>query len=213
MKIASFFVVVYAFFTLVGNVHADLVVNGDFESGNTGFSTEYAHGTDMYLDQSYVITTNPHSAHVGASSYGDHTSGSGNMMAVNGDNVSIFDPQPIVWEQTVSVAQNTSYHFSYWLSNWSVSPLAQIETSINGLAIGTAFAPATNSVWGEVSHVWYSGLSTTANIQMKDIASAYGGNDFALDDISMHTPVPGAFLLGVLGLGVAGRKLRKRKTA
>jgi hypothetical protein len=94
----------------------NLIINGDFEAGNTGFSTgyQYYNGTDFQLIEGrYAIGVDPYNYHQAAASYGDHTSGQGNMMIVNG----ISSPDVTLWQQTISVLQNTDYEFSLWLSN------------------------------------------------------------------------------------------------
>lgn len=41
------------------------------------------------------------------------------------------------------------------------------------------------------------------------MSSSEGGNGVGIDDTMYAVPVPGAMLLGFLGLGAAGLKLRK----
>jgi hypothetical protein len=66
---------------------AELVINGSFEAGNTGFTSEFANSPDIEQPRTYAITTDPASVHSLAASYGDHTTGSGFMMAVNGTDI------------------------------------------------------------------------------------------------------------------------------
>src|SRR6186997_955164 len=78
----------------------NLIVNGDFEAGNTGFTTSYIYTpADIYNTGTYDVLTNPRNAHKYATSYGDHTSGGGKMMALNGSTVA----GSIAWSQTVAV--------------------------------------------------------------------------------------------------------------
>ena len=87
-----------------------------------------------------------------------------------------------------------------------------IECVINGDSVGTATAPDTVAKWVFVSHAWNSGASTVANVQLWDLEKAYIGNDFALDDISMTVvPLPGAVVLGSMGMGFAAGCLRRRR--
>src|SRR5690554_5175122 len=84
-----------------------LVVNGDFSQGNTGFSTAYIVGTGGPFGQlsnpgTYTINTSPSNVHTNFSICGDHTTGSGNMMIVNGANI----PGTSVWCQTINVTPN-----------------------------------------------------------------------------------------------------------
>ena len=85
--------------------HANLLTNGDFESGNTGFTTGYGFesglGPEGVLDgaQVYSVTDTVVGLHTMGVLAADHTSGTGNFMAVNGAIV----PNQTVWSQTVPV--------------------------------------------------------------------------------------------------------------
>lgn len=84
------------------------IVNGDFELGNVGFNSDYQYSPGNFTAwRTYDIVTDPSLTHASAASYGDHTSGSGFMMAVNGADVA----NAVVWSQTVAVSPNTDYDF------------------------------------------------------------------------------------------------------
>ena len=104
------------------------IVNGDFESGNTGFTSDYTFVSSpapypggMYAPKTYAIGINPNAYHSSwVPPFGDHTTGTGNMMIVNATCLTgqgsgcTEDPGNIndkVWEQTVDVQPNRSYLF------------------------------------------------------------------------------------------------------
>ena len=61
---------------------SNLLVNGDFELGNTGFTTQYP---NTNTTGGYIIGHNPAVDRGGAfSSFGDHTTGTGLMDLVDG---------------------------------------------------------------------------------------------------------------------------------
>jgi len=186
---------------------SNLIFNGDFELGNTGFSTDYTHSPATGVPEGvYAILNNPAFGwHPQAASYYDHTTGtsSGKMMAVNG---AIY-PGKIVWSQTVSVSANTTYIFSGWVSSWFPESPAQLEISVNSTPIGTVTAPSTTGVWQQFSFTWFSGSSTSAVLSIVDLNTDSSGNDFALDDLSF-VPEPGSLL--ALGVGLIGLTARKR---
>ena len=62
------------------------------------------------------------------SNCGDHTSGTGNMLLVNGSPT----PDENVWKETVTVTPNTNYAFSTWIQALYPPNPAQLQFSING---------------------------------------------------------------------------------
>lgn len=90
--------------------NGNLITNGGFEDGNTGFTTEYTYldpsvtgGWTLGPEYMYTVSTDPSLYHSAWSSFGDHTSGTGNMMIVNG---TWEDTSPgynaVVWAQEVT---------------------------------------------------------------------------------------------------------------
>jgi len=170
----------------------NLIVNGDFESGNTGFTSEYDYSpSDMYPPGKYTIDTSPKNVHSSWADYGDNTSGSGNMLIVNaacndGGGSGCSSAVEVIWEQTVTVNSNTPYVFRYYLSSsYPVAP-AQIQVTINGSVIGTDYASSNVAEWDENSYTWNSESATSATIVLKDLTRQYNGDDFAIDDISFR---------------------------
>jgi len=195
----------------VGEVHADLIVNGDFSSGGAGFSTSYSFVNTASVNltgaQTYTIVNNPNAAHIAFSSYFDHTTGdsSGSMMVVNG----AIHSGVTVWQETVSVSPNTAYTLTSWISSCYPQNPANLNFLINNVSIGTKNAPALTGTWDDFVGTWNSGAATSATIKIVDLSTAHDGNDFAIDDISF-TPEPATLtLLAVGGLAVLGKR-RKR---
>ncbi len=199
------------------NAIAGLIVNSDFEAGNTGFFSDYTYtpsasvGGVSLSNLQYKLTTNPSSSHFDATSFGDHTSGGGLMMMVNGSGIE----SGTVWGQTVNVTPNTFYDFSAFAASWSGPPqtpqylLAELGFRINGQTIGNLTAP--NAVWTEFRARWNSGASNIATIQIVESGQPLaGGHDFALDDITFTAvPEPSSFVIvGMIGSLVAFRRLR-----
>jgi len=163
----------------------NLVINGDFESGNIGFSSDYTYcntSNCLQPESFYAVGTDPsffHSAFAG----NDHTSGIGNLMIVNGAGT----PNTNVWCQTITVIPNTQYLFSTWVSSMVANSPAILQFSINGIVIGNTFtAPATTFLWQEFNDTWYSAAATSATICIVNQNTNLGGNDFGLDDITFR---------------------------
>lgn len=173
----------------------NLVINGDFENGNTGFTTGYTLG-DLSLPGTYFVGPNPSTAQGALGDWcncGDHTTGKGNMMIVDGATSATWP----VWEQTVSVAPSTNYTFSYWGAevDHDSNSLPQLLVKINGGAIGKSIlpehSPDNGGQWQNYTFTWNSGTSHTADLAIFDLNTDAPWNDFALDDISFSV-VPGS---------------------
>lgn len=111
------------------------LINGDFEAGNTGFSTDYSYDPGgIYTAGEYDVVTNPTLAHNDpqVASFGDHTSGSGLMMVVNGAS----SANQIVWSQSIEVFPNTDYEFSAWVASWTSLSLLNCCSVSMGILLG-----------------------------------------------------------------------------
>lgn len=172
----------------VGKLGSNQIVNGDFESGNTGFTTGYTVGTGgtwglVSNPGTYAIANSPFSAHSNFTPCADHTPAPGTqMMIVNGSGTAGIN----VWCQNVPVQSNTDYQFGAWVSNASNDPnVAQLQFTIGGSTLGPVFStPTIGCTWQQYFQVWNSGLNTSAQICIVNQNINPGGNDFILDDIT-----------------------------
>jgi hypothetical protein len=165
----------------------NLLVNGDFDLGNVGFTSTYIYSPgDTVPERTYAVISDPSFTHGGAASFKDHTSGVGLMLVANGSS----DSTNVVWSQTVSVATNRTYAFSGWGATWGhfagedfdpAPPAMRIH--INGTQAGDAVQLiAKNGQWRNFTALWNSQSSTQAVIEIRLSTTALVGNDIALDD-------------------------------
>ena len=174
----------------VGILGNDQIVNGDFESGTTGFSTDYTLGSGgnwglLSNPSTYAITNSPNLVHDNFMACADHTPTPGTqMLVVNGSGI----PGTNVWCQTVPVQPNTDYQFGTWITNaLNEFNVAQLQFSINGSPLGNIFTTSTTGCnWQQFFRVWNSGSSTSATICILNQNTNGGGNDFAIDDITFR---------------------------
>lgn len=160
---------------------SNLIVNGNFSQGNTGFKSSYLYNSSGLPAGVYFVGTNPSTWNPGMPPCTDHTSGNGNMMLVNGATQTGVN----IWSETVSVKPNTNYAFATWVESISGANPAQLQFFINGNPVGNIFmANAATCLWDEFYCNWNSGTAAIAVIAIVNMNPAFNGNDFALDDIS-----------------------------
>lgn len=196
---------------------ANILTNGNFDSGNTGFASDYVYSPgNIYNDSTYDVVSDPFNSHSGAASFGDHTSGSGLMLAVNGSTTANL----VVWRQTVSVLSGTMYEFGGWATSWGggaafdyLDPApAAFRISINGVDLGPAVQlSGANGVWSEFSFLWESANATSALIELRLTTTAYVGNDPAFDDFQFAAAIPEPTALALLGIALPGLALLRRR--
>lgn len=159
----------------------NLVTNGDFSGGNTGFTSDYTfNATSGTGTGVYNVAANPQAWNASLSACTDHTTGTANMLMVNG--VNAIDKK--VWSETITVQPNTNYQFSAWLQSLSAVNTGVLKFAINGLQISTwVGAPSQTCSWKQYKVPWNSGASTTAILTIQNENPNSPGNLFALDDI------------------------------
>ena len=177
---------------------AELIVNGDFEAGNTGFASEYSFtpGANTAGAQYNILSS--------AASWnsffqgGNHTAGGSLFMAVNGAS----SGEAVVWSEIVRVVPQSIYSLEYFYSKIDVFPngIAQLELSVNGQVVGPVVSASSNG-WIRWAAMWDSGNATSATVEVRDLSTASSGNDFGLDDISFFGPTPTRKVVCVDGCG------------
>ncbi|MCX6237610.1 MAG: hypothetical protein NTY07_08655 [Bacteroidia bacterium] len=180
-------------YTVTGNVvvGGNLVTNGDFEAGNTSFGSSYAlaiPGTSgLWPESTYDVLVDPHSEHPNFISCGDHTTGTGKQMVVNGSPVA----GAVIWTQSVPVIPGASYQFTYWVQSVVALAPSQLQLYINGVAVGPVYtADLATCSWKQFTYNATSGSNTSLNLELINQNTIANGNDFALDDIVFQQILP-----------------------
>ncbi len=82
--------------------------------------------------------------HPNFAAWGDHTTGTGNYMIINGSTNGI----KTIWSQTVALPAGSNATLSIWMLTLA-TPAGQFRVKINGAIIGSnQTTPATVGVWG-----------------------------------------------------------------
>ncbi|WP_396140459.1 hypothetical protein, partial [Flavobacterium sp.] len=184
----------------------NLLVNGDFESGSVvGFFSNgagYTRITPPFSGSTnagnWALTSN--SQLLNTSSFvssGDHTSGTGFMMVVDGNTTG---GQQNFWEAgnagggVCGLSIGSTYTFSYWIRSVYGPVSGNPTPAIIGVDIlnansvtlvsGSLTAPPTANGWQQVVFSFRPNGSCV-NIKLFNNNTNFDGNDFAIDDISV----------------------------
>jgi hypothetical protein len=188
-------------FTFV-NLSANQPADGNYSIVNNNSPTQYTGTTPAAGDRVFGVWD----------VIGDHTgstTGTGNPPAANGANAGYmlavngtYAPSSFFSTTVSGLTINTEYTMSFWVYN--LCSLCGANPSTNG-ASGTPgvkpnIAFAINSTdyyntgeiaysgqWVEGSFTFNSGASTSVPISIRNNAPGGGGNDFAIDDITLTT--------------------------
>ncbi|WP_443667533.1 Ig-like domain-containing protein, partial [Flavobacterium terrisoli] len=187
----------------------NLLNNGNFETGTVigffsngaGYSQINPPYSGTTIPGNWSLTTNPlpmNTASFVAS--GDHTSGTGYMMVIDGNTTG---GQQNFWEAgnggggVCGLTTGVTYTFSYWIRS-IYGPVAGSPTPANigvqilnasavTLVSGSAIAPPTASGWQQVVYTFVAN-GPCANIKLFNNNTSAVGNDFAVDDFSVTAP-------------------------
>lgn len=185
---------------------ANLITNGSFGKGNTEFSSDYGywnpeeHPTENQDEGYYSVEGNPKDVHGKWPVMGDHTTGTGLMLLVNGGE----DPTDAVWKQSVNLNAGVTYKFSAWAtgiySEYYPQYPALLDFRIDEVSLGQMEPDAAEEggsipAWQQFDTTFEVDPSRIATLAVYDLRMDRLGNDFALDDISL-VPEPSSLVLG-----------------
>lgn len=158
----------------------NLIENGDFSLGNTGFNSDYQFSPGSGIPEgTYNVGSNVNAWHSGLVACTGYN-GNGNMLMVNGS----ATQDAIVWSTVLPVQPFTNYVFSARLQSLTSQNPARLRFSINGRIMGEGLVASTNTcAWERFFASWNPGNATTATIAIVNINTIGNGNDFALDDL------------------------------
>ena len=202
----------------------NLIVNGDFSAGNTGFSSDY-----HYVAQPATPSTGPgvppnytswneQTYGVGADAALYHNlwpsllgpGGAGDYMIVNG---ATRQPYPrlyeTVWAQSVAVTPGGSYDFSAEIASIVSANPAKLTFFANGVQIAPSYTAGPAGTWGTFNTILTVGSVTNIDLSVQDANLASSGNDFGLAHLSL-TAVPEPSTWAMLGLGAVSLALGYR---
>ena len=161
---------------------SNMARNGDFEEGNAYFITDYVYNSSsLWSENTYMVGPNAHNYHSGFASMGDHTSGSGRYLIVNGAGSS----SNRVWQQGIDLVPGEMYEIILWATNLNGGSPPRLQFTLNGIMISPEIQVSQAMGWRQYSFRWVNDSLTQGDIAILNRNTVYGGNDFGLDDISI----------------------------
>lgn len=161
----------------------NLVVNGDFEKGNTGFKSalKFKNPNDAISVGEYKIDSKSLTCYncIPSSPY------KGNYLLSKG----LVSATTNLWQQQVAVKPNTNYVFSAWINYsflYTYSNTYNIQFTVNGKIVDSPkyVNSMQGGTWAQYYVEWNSGSDVSANLSIKEMLDAFNYYDIALDDIS-----------------------------
>ena len=208
MYLKSLFKYIVLLVLLISNytsISQNLLTNGDFQLGSgigfnvngSGFSQIFPPFSGNTAAGNWAITTNPQPMNTAFFiAGGDHTSGTGNMMVIDGTTAG---GQQNFWEAGTAgsgycgLTIGVSYTFSYWIKSvaTTVTDAAtqpniglQILSGSTLLASGNNLGPLPALGWQQVIYSFVA-TNSCVNIKLFNNNTNPVGNDFAIDDFSL----------------------------
>lgn len=179
----------------------DLIVNGNFSAGNTGFASSYASLPPSCSPGEYTVannTTPPVLTSLCNNWSGlDHTNGvlSGNMFVADGSQT----PGTVAWREPFNATANTRYSMCAFANNLNEvsfdrpDPIVQAWILDNTLTpimmiASTGLMPESPDVWVMMNGSWVApvAVSNPYYLAFVTAGTSFEGNNFALDDISFR---------------------------
>ncbi len=158
----------------IGN---NLIVNGNFESGNESFSSDYLFSSAGNVPGNYAISNNAKAWDSEINC--ELTSPASEMMLVNGEMIT----GTTIWKSTVTITPGTNYLFGFSIANLKTGN-PRIHVYINGNKIDQAeFGAGALCSWQQYQIFWNSGISNEVELKLVTGLLPTGSNVFALDNM------------------------------
>ncbi len=160
--------------------------NGDLSAGDTQYRSDLPLGESgpngaLSLPGTRAVGTTPNAFHTWFPDCGDHSTGHGNMLIINGDTV-----PGSVWCGKGHVVAGTEYIISFWHMALGEAHPAALEVTVNGVDLDLHVKTLRTMCHWQLAHAFWTATSDEdVTVCIRNTTVTAPGNDFALDDMSM----------------------------
>jgi|GEM_PF-1885937 len=176
----------------------NLVTNGDFLGGNTGFTSDY-NLLSPTCSPGLYNTANSTTVVPMCNNWActDHTTGSTSGLFFVADGSLTLNQA--AWRETVNVAASTKYFFCAYINNLNeivldrADPIIQVYikdgANVSTLIAGPVTLPEAPDVWVQIGGTWIAppSLVPPYRLEFRTASQSFEGNNFAIDDIVFRT--------------------------
>jgi outer membrane protein OmpA-like peptidoglycan-associated protein len=160
----------------------NLVQNGTFEMGRTGFKTDYNLLSGRYENGEYSVTNNVTTV-LYSKNFKNPFPSTGQFLFINAFTNPPTDKR--CWYDSISVQPNTTYIFSCSVASVIDYDPPKLKFNVNGKRVSNIFNVSGKNYWQTISTT-YTTRSNEHRIEISiedvNLESRYG-NDFAIDNI------------------------------
>ncbi len=176
---------------LCSNTSPNLVTNGGFDDGNTGFTStlNYMVGSVNSLADQYSISTgNAWRPDVCAGVADAEHSVANKSLYFNAGS----DPTQVLYQTDVAVTAGKKYILEAYAMSWTPSAPPRMVISLGGVDLTAEFTSVVcnaNTPWTRISASYEATTTGTITLKVYDRETAAVGNDGALDGFSVREAV------------------------
>lgn len=160
----------------------NLITNGSFSLGNTGFTSDLIYSPSLLNGGQYVIGSNPSFYQALFVQKNDHSLNDSLMMIVDGNTTTGSS----IYSTNVTVQAGKPYVFSFWATNIHREPsaaMARMSFAINGIKMKEEEELFADTSWHQFHMFFRATFTGPITLSLINASKEIWGNDYALDDI------------------------------
>lgn len=188
-------------FGSAGSVQANLITNGGFETGDTTGWTALS-----------TAGATPWTLCCGA--FGSAPAANGSYLAIVGFTETVSSLGSL--SQTIATVAGSTYNISFDYGAFGGPGAQSITLAVSGSSLGPQVITDPTATFDRATLLsgysyYFTATGASSTITFTDSSATSGGLLGALDNVKVVVPLPGS--LALLGLGLAGLGLSRRRTA